>query len=101
MASVLIALTPAGWVSALFSPALKTAPPNFILVGAGDIARCGANRAGADATAALMDTIPGTVFTAGDNAYDSGTASEFADCYGPNWGRHKARTKPAPGNHEY
>ena len=41
------------------------------------------------------------MFTAGDNAYDDGTASQFADCYGPSWGRHKARTRPAAGNHDY
>jgi hypothetical protein len=35
------------------------------------------------------------------NAYDSGTAGEFADCYGPSWGAYKARTRPAPGNHDY
>ena len=27
--------------------------------------------------------------------------SEFANCYDPTWGRHKSRTRPAPGNHEY
>ena len=48
-----------------------------------------------------MDSIPGTVFTAGDNAYANGTASEFANCYDPSWGRHKDRTRPAPGNHDY
>jgi hypothetical protein len=70
-----------------------------VLVGAGDIADCGDN---ADAgTAALLDTIPGTIFTAGDNAYSSGTAAQFARCYDPTWGRHKARTRPAPGNHDY
>jgi hypothetical protein len=31
----------------------------------------------------------------------SGTAAEFRDCYGPTWGRFKARTRPAVGNHEY
>ena len=41
------------------------------------------------------------MFTAGDNVYGSGTATEFANCYDPTWGRHKARTRPAPGNHEY
>ncbi|MCH7998692.1 MAG: metallophosphoesterase [Chloroflexi bacterium] len=74
------------------------------MVGAGDIALCGSS--GSEATAQLLDTIfadgaPGYVFTAGDNAYNSGTASEFANCYEPTWGRQKARTKPAPGNHEY
>jgi calcineurin-like phosphoesterase family protein len=70
-----------------------------VLVGAGDIARC--SSPGAEATARLLDSIPGTVFTTGDNAYESGTTAEFADCYEPTWGRHKARTRPSPGNHEY
>jgi Bacterial Ig-like domain len=42
-----------------------------------------------------------TVFTTGDNAYESGTDSEFTNCYDPNWGRHKAITRPTVGNHEY
>src|SRR5205823_1927239 len=58
-----------------------------VLVGAGDIADCGSR--GAEATAALLGAIPRTVFTAGDNAYSSGTASEYANCYDPTWGRHK------------
>jgi hypothetical protein len=70
-----------------------------ILVGAGDIARCDGN--GDEVTAALLDGIEGTVFTLGDNAYQSGTTSEFANCYDPSWGTHKARTKPSVGNHEY
>src|SRR5256885_5330233 len=24
-----------------------------------------------------------------------------SNCYGPSWGRHKARTRPAVGSHEY
>jgi hypothetical protein len=70
-----------------------------VLVGAGDIASCSSS--GDEATANLLDTIAGTVATLGDNAYDSGTTSEYTNCYGPTWGRHKARTMPAPGNHEY
>ena len=70
-----------------------------ILIGAGDIASC--RSSGDEATAALLDGLDGTVFTAGDNAYDNGTAAEFADCYGPTWGRHRDRTLPIPGNHEY
>jgi calcineurin-like phosphoesterase family protein len=70
-----------------------------VLVGAGDIASCDLD--GDEATARLLDGIPGTVFTAGDNAYENGAAGEFTDCYGPSWGRHKARTRPAVGNHEY
>jgi len=41
------------------------------------------------------------VFTTGDHAYDDGTAEEFANCYHPTWGRHRARTRPAAGNHDY
>lgn len=79
-----------------------TAPPlpgAAVLVGAGDIASCSST--GDEATAALLDSIPGLVFTAGDNAYESGSRAEYANCYDPSWGRHKARTKPVPGNHEY
>ncbi len=71
-----------------------------VLVGAGDIADC-ADLSGAEATAKLLDAIPGTVFTAGDNAYEGGTAEQFAKCYAPTWGRHKARTRPSVGNHEF
>ncbi|HMA45167.1 MAG TPA: metallophosphoesterase, partial [Gemmatimonadales bacterium] len=70
-----------------------------VLVGAGDIADCNSTRD--DATANQLDSIPGTVFAAGDNAYANGTAANFANCYDPTWGRHKARTKPVVGNHEY
>lgn len=53
---------------------------SFTLVGAGDIAGCD-NLSGARATAALIAKIPGTVFAAGDLAYDNGTDAEFRDCY--------------------
>lgn len=70
-----------------------------VLVGAGDIASC--STPGAETTARLLDGVAGTVFTAGDNVQGSGAAEEFADCYDPTWGRHKARTRPVPGNHDY
>jgi len=76
-----------------------TASTTVVMVGAGDIADCTKN--GDSLTANLLDTIPGTVFTAGDNAYPSGATADFANCYNPTWGRHKARTRPVPGNHEY
>lgn len=82
------------------SPTPRPDPANDpIFVGAGDIAACGSN--GAEATARLLDRTEGTVFTLGDNAYESGSAEQFRDCYEPTWGRHKARTYPAPGNHDY
>jgi calcineurin-like phosphoesterase family protein len=49
----------------------------------------------------LLDSIPGTVFTTGDTVYPDGTIDQFMNCYEPTWGRHKDRTYPAVGNHEY
>ena len=88
-----------------------------ILVGAGDIAKCGKRLPGAEATAKLLDeilsanpagrdgasgkSVDTVVFTLGDNAYRRGTAKEFQECYEPTWGRHKEHTRPAVGNHEY
>jgi hypothetical protein len=69
------------------------------ILAAGDIADCGSS--GDDETAALLDRMAGLVVTLGDHAYDWGTAREFADCYTPTWGRHRARTRPAIGGHEY
>lgn len=78
-----------------------TAMPPVVLVGAGDISSCAST--GDTATATLLDSIAGTVFTLGDNVYDNGTATEFANCYGPTWGQAgiKSRTRPTPGNHDY
>ncbi len=70
-----------------------------VFVGAGDIARC--YFSAAQLTARLLDSIDGIVFTAGDNVYQRGTAEEFRECYEPTWGRHKNRTRPSPGNHDY
>jgi hypothetical protein len=72
---------------------------SVVLVGAGDISTCSNNND--ELTARLLDNIPGTVFTSGDNVYINGTHTEYVNCYDPTWGRHKARTKPVPGNHEY
>ncbi len=80
-----------------FLPIISRAPD--VLVGAGDIADCGHTRD--ESTAQLLDGMAGTVITMGDNAYPNGTLTQFNDCYGPTWGRHKARTRPAPGNHDY
>jgi 3',5'-cyclic AMP phosphodiesterase CpdA len=84
-------------------PVVNNPPPGppgapQVFVGAGDIAACDGN---ADKTALLLDTIGGLVFTLGDNAYFNGAPREFRDCYEPTWGRHRIRTKPVPGNHDY
>jgi hypothetical protein len=83
--------------------------PSVTVYAAGDIARCAysdpAYSGAADTArtvAAGLSTDPNAVvLTLGDHTYPHGTAREFADCYGPTWGRFKDRTWPAPGNHEY
>ncbi|MFL5750463.1 MAG: LamG-like jellyroll fold domain-containing protein, partial [Chloroflexota bacterium] len=72
-----------------------------VLVGAGDIADCA--RTQDEATGLVLRGVAGTVFTAGDNVYQDGLATEFANCYDPAWGAGgvKARTHPAPGNHDW
>jgi hypothetical protein len=71
-----------------------------VLLAAGDIASCSSG--GDEATAALLDGHPAAaVATLGDNAYDRGSATDYARCYGPSWGASKSRTKPSTGNHDY
>jgi hypothetical protein len=70
-----------------------------VLVGAGDIAN--RDSPGDEATATLLDGISGMIFTAGDNAYMRGSTTDFREAYDPTWGRHKGRTFPTPGNHDY
>jgi hypothetical protein len=81
------------------SPAPQVELADPVLVGAGDISRCNHDRD--ESTAQLLDEIDGIVFTLGDNTYPNGTLSEFSNCYEPTWGRHKDRTRPSPGSHEY
>ena len=88
---------------------LDTSPPttaataagqrSTMLLAAGDIASCASD--GDEQTAALLDTMPGTVLTLGDTVYDDGSTDQFARCYLPSWGRFRDRTYPAPGNHDY
>jgi acid phosphatase type 7 len=80
-----------------------TSPPpsgnDPVIAIAGDIAGDGS---GDSATAALLDSLnPTAVLTAGDNAYNDGSAAQYNSYYEPTWGRHKAKTYPTPGNHEY
>ena len=69
------------------------------LVGAGDIADC-RDLSGAEATAKLLEQIPGTVMAVGDLAYPDGSKENFT-CYDKTWGRVRSRTRPTPGNHEF
>jgi hypothetical protein len=98
------ARTAAAAASASFNVTGAPPPPpppggDPVIAGAGDIA--GDSNDG-EPTARLLDSIaPTIVYTLGDNAYESGTSQQYQDYYDPTWGRHKAKTKPAPGNHEY
>ena len=78
---------------------IVTASTSAIMVGAGNISACYNDND--EATAKLVDVTPGQVFTLGDNAFPDGSTSDYGNCYQPTWGRHKARTRPVVGNHEY
>lgn len=80
-------------------PVAGASLPDATLAGAGDIARCDTDQD--DATARLLDRIPGTVFTLGDNVYPTSTAANLATCFEASWGRHKSRMLAAPGNHDW
>lgn len=85
----------------------SAAGPVVSVVAAGDIA-CAAGdpptawRCAQQATADLIAAAnPDAVLPLGDLQYPDGTFDEFVGGYGPTWGRFKARTYPAPGNHEW
>jgi hypothetical protein len=93
----------------LLVPAAAFAAPPVTVYAAGDIAHCAHPDpawSGAAATAALVAAglaadPHAAVLALGDLAYRRATAADFANCYGPTWGKFKDRTWPAPGNHEY
>lgn len=70
-----------------------------ILIGAGDIALCGAQ--GPKQTARLLEASPGVIFTAGDNAQRTATLDFYNKCFGESWGKYLPRIRPALGNHDY
>ena len=80
-------------------PALGEVQGDPVLLGLADIASCWS--AGDETTARLLDTTPGVIGIAGDTEQNHGEPAEFQGCYEPAWGRHKWRTKPAVGDHEY
>ncbi len=73
-------------------------PPAF-LYAAGDI---GYSTTTTDtATGLLLDGSSDPIAVLGDIAYQNGSSRDFTRNFVPPWGRHKARMKPTPGNHEY
>ena len=95
--SLVAALVLAGAVASFAREAGALTDP--VLLGAGDIAS-GAS-AGDTATAKILRATPGTVVALGDNAYNSGSLTDYRNHYEPTWGTEKARTRPVPGNHVY
>ena len=80
------------------TPAALNTPAGggVFLVGAGDIAECGLP--GDRLTANLLAQFPtATLFTAGDNTYESGSPLQFKNCFNPTYGRYKARIHPRTG----
>lgn len=81
-------------------PTLNVTLAAQTVVAASDIADC--TKSGDEATGLLIDNIaPAQVLALGDNAYSTFTLTDYNNCYGPTWGRHKAITKPTPGDQDY
>lgn len=78
---------------------LQQKPATPTMIAAGDIAACDSN--GDEQTAEVLARQGGLIQTLGDNAYENGTAGDFAKCFEPTWGAFKSRIRPALGNHEY
>jgi hypothetical protein len=96
-----LVVTFSGNVAPTLTPTITPTVPegSVSVIAAGDISSC--DNDNDELTAQLLDNLPGTILALGDNAYDSGTLSQFTNCFDPTWGRHKDRIKPVPGNHEY
>lgn len=89
------------------------APAQVTVVAAGDIAcdpaDAGYNDGAGTATRCHMLATsdmalalsPAAVLLLGDNQYENGTLAKYQASFDPSWGRLKAVTRPAPGNHEY
>jgi acid phosphatase type 7 len=79
-------------------------PSDPVIMAAGDIS-CGASTGAACRQQATSDIIlrakPDAVLTLGDTQYECGDLADFKKFYAPSWGRVKAITHPAVGNHEY
>jgi hypothetical protein len=80
-------------------PATSARASAVKVLAVGDIATC--EGSDDEQTAAIVSSRPGTVLTLGDTVYDSGTLTEFQECYAPSWGRYRSRTRPVAGNHDY
>lgn len=71
-----------------------------VITAAGDIAPTGI-RHQQQTSDRVLAIDPTLALTLGDEQYPAGGLTDFRAFYNPTWGRFKAKTKPAPGNHEY
>lgn len=103
LAVMLLAAAPAV-AGARTAPARQRRARPATLLAAGDIEGCQHGRPARQsmATARIIQRSRGTVAPLGD--LDQGGQArlrDYRDCYGPAWGRFRARTRPALGNHDY
>jgi len=89
-----------------WTPAPLQPEAQSILIGAGDIEKCGGEGAGQTAgeIEEIMEKLSSfqeiEIFTAGDNSNDAGSPDEYK-CFAQDWGRFKDRIHPVVGNHDY
>ncbi len=91
-------LTPTATVTMTPTVTNTPEPQPDILVGAGDISAC--DQDGDNHTSELLASIPGEIFTTGDNSNERGTPGQYTDCFDYSWGRYMDRLRPVPGNHD-
>ncbi len=95
----------ANQTTAAISVTVSNTGASHMIIAAGDISHC--NNTNDTDTANLITQImagtslPVTVVPVGDLVYEDGTDAEYANCYDPTWGQHKAISLPVVGNHEY
>ena len=70
-----------------------------VLLAAGDIIDDEPGHA--EMTAELLDRYDGQVATLGDNLNTRGRLADALTSYAATWGRHRWRTRPSVGNHDY
>jgi hypothetical protein len=103
-------VTPTAGFTATFTqtptatPQPDITPTNAVLLAAGDIAKCGGSAPapgnGAFITSDMLLSDSGSIFTLGDNSNDSGSLSDYQNCFGPTWGRLMNRLNITMGNHD-
>jgi hypothetical protein len=96
--------TGAGTMDVAFDDVEATAPGTTqtdpVVTAAGDI--CPVSPTNCTGTASLILSLdPDLALTLGDNQYTNGTLAQYQASYDLQWGKFKARTRPAPGNHEW